>query len=72
MKMVDEKLTLEGLFSIVLYGKIITGKDGNLEYVFQTHNDGANTCKSPLGMFEEDYIPNDLQIVIDAIKEYEQ
>ena len=71
-KMVDEKLTLEGLFSIVLYGKIIRGKDGELEYVFETQNDGANTCKSPMGMFESAYIPNDLQLVKEAILNYEQ
>lgn len=71
-KMVDEKLTLEGLFSIVLYGKVKRDKDGNMSYVFETKNDGANTCKSPMGMFEEDEIPNDLKLVKEAIIEYEQ
>ena len=71
-KMVDEKLTLEGLFSIVLHAKIIKTKDGELQYVFQTNGDGTSTCKSPLGMFDDQYIPNDLQLVIESIKSYEE
>lgn len=71
-KMIDEKLTLEGLFSVVLYGKVKRDKDGELEYVFETQNDGSNTCKSPIGMFESADIPNDLQLVKEAIIKYEQ
>lgn len=71
-RMVDEKLTLEGLFSIVLYAKVKRDVEGNLKYVFETVNDGSNTCKSPMDMFEEDDIPNDLQLVKNAISEYEQ
>ena len=71
-KMVDEKLTLEGLFSIVLYGKVKKDKDGKMQYVFETQTDGANTCKSPMGMFKENDIPNDLQLVKEAILKFEQ
>lgn len=71
-KMVDEKLTLEGLFSIVLYGKAYMDKDGQMQYVFETQTDGNNTCKSPMGMFESAEIPNDLQLVKEAIMKYEQ
>jgi len=70
--MVDEKLTLEGLFSIVLYAKVKRNEEGNLKYVFETVNDGSNTCKSPMAMFETDDIENDLQLVKSAIIEYEQ
>ena len=71
-KMVDEKLTVEGLFSIVLFGKAKKNKDGKMEYVFETQTDGSNTCKSPMEMFEEGDIPNDLQLVKNAIIKYEQ
>jgi hypothetical protein len=71
-KMVDEKLTLEGLFAIVLYGKVKKNKDGGMDYVFETQNDGSNTCKSPMGMFDTADIPNDLQAVKEAIIKYEQ
>ena len=70
-KMIDNTMTLEGLFSIVLFGKVIKQEDGTLEYVFETQNNGENTCKSPMGMFEENKIPNDLQYVKDCIEEYE-
>jgi hypothetical protein len=70
-KMVDEKLTLEGLFSIVLFGKVKKNKDGDLRYVFETQNNSENTCKSPKGMFPGFEIPNDLQYVREAIIAYE-
>jgi len=70
-RMVDEKLTLEGLFSIVLFGKAKKDKDGNIRYIFETQTNGENTCKSPKGMFGSFEIPNDLNLVVSAIKEYE-
>ena len=71
-KMIDNALTLEGLFSIVLFGKVIKDDDGVLNYGFETQNDGNNTCKSPMGMFEEYFIKNDLQLVKEAIVEFEK
>lgn len=70
-KLVDDKLTLEGLYSIVLFGKVKKDKDGNMRYVFETQNNGENTCKSPKGMFSTFEIANDLKIVRDAILDYE-
>ena len=69
-KMIDNTLTLEGLFSIVLFGKVNKNDDGELEYGFETQNSGENTCKSPMGMFEDNFIPNDLQLVKQRIEEY--
>ena len=69
-KMIDNTLTLEGLFSIVLFGKVNKNDDGELEYGFETQNSGENTCKSPMGMFKERFIPNDLQLVKDCIEKY--
>lgn len=70
-KLVDDKLTLEGLYSIVLFGKVKKDKDGVMRYVFETQNNGENTCKSPKGMFSSFEIPNDLQLVRDSIIAYE-
>jgi hypothetical protein len=70
-RMVDEKLTLEGLFSIVLFGKVKKSKEGVIRYVFETSNNGENTCKSPKGMFNDFEIPNDLAYVKQAINDYE-
>ena len=71
-KMIDNSLTLEGLFSIVLFGKVIKKDDGSLEYCFETQNNGENTCKSPMGMFEGLTIPNCLQYVKKSIVTYEE
>jgi hypothetical protein len=69
-KMIDNTLTLEGLFSIVLFGRVKKTED-SLEYGFDTVNNGENTCKTPMDMFKESFIPNDLQFVKDCIKDYE-
>lgn len=70
-KMVNDKLSLEGMFSVVLFGKVKKDGNDNIRYVFETSTDTENTCKSPKGMFSSLEIPNDLHIVIDAIKKYE-
>ena len=70
-KMIDNALTLEGLFSIVLFGKVVKDKEDKLNYVFETVNNGENTCKSPDGMFESARIENSLKVVKNAIIEYE-
>ena len=63
-KMLDEKITLEGLFSIVLYCE-----NRENTYKFITQGNGLTTAKSPMGMFESE-IDNDLTIVDDTIREY--
>lgn len=63
-KMLDEKLTVEGLFSIVLLCKT----DGERHW-FETQSDGYTTCKSPMEMFEKE-IDNDLKLVDKTIREY--
>ena len=64
-KMLDEKITLEGMFTIVLKTSV---KDG--QYVFLTQNSGMDTVKSPMGMFADAEIPNDLKLVDRIIREY--
>ena len=63
-KMLDEKLTVEGLFSIVL----MCVTDG-ITHKFITQSDGYSTCKSPMEMFDKE-IDNDLKIVDTTIREY--
>lgn len=64
-KMLDEKLTVEGLFSIVLMAK---NDDGT--HVFVTKSDGKDTVKTPMEMFAADKIDNDLKAVDTTIREY--
>lgn len=63
-KMIDSKLTLEGLFSIVLLCE--ASNDG---HHFITQSDGYTTAKSPMEMFEKE-IDNDLAMVDATIREY--
>ncbi|SEN72566.1 AAA domain-containing protein [Nitrosospira multiformis] len=64
-RMLDEKLTVEGLVSIVLRTAVING-----QYLFTTKNSGNDTTKSPMGMFDDEHIENDLKLVDEAICAY--
>ena len=64
-KMLDEKITIEGLFSIVLKTVVSTG-----DYKLSTKNSGQDTVKTPFELFDDDLIDNDLKFIDDAICEY--
>lgn len=64
-KMLSNQLVIEGLFSIVLRSMYKNG-----EYIFQTQNDGTSVCKSPMDMFEQKEIPNDLYEIDKIVREY--
>lgn len=64
-KLIDDKVCLEGLFSIVLRAKKV---DKN--YYFFTQATDGDVAKSPIGMFDELYIENDLKAVDDKIREF--
>ena len=64
-KLLDEKITVEGLFTIVLRTNVEDGK-----YRFSTQNNGSDTVKSPMGLFDAQYIENDLQEINTKINEY--
>lgn len=64
-KLLDEKVCVEGLFTIVLRAM----KNEN-KYVFRTQSNGFDIAKTPMGMFENDEIENDLSLVTQKIREY--
>jgi len=64
-KLLDEKITVEGMFTIVLKTSVSDGK-----FSFQTQNSGHDTVKSPIGLFEANEIDNDLKAVVDRIYHY--
>lgn len=64
-KLLDEKICLEGMFTIVL--RCI---EENNKHVFVTQSDAGAVSKSPIGMFEDLEIENDLKIVDEAIRKY--
>ena len=59
------KIGLETKFPIVLYAKCVDG-----QYLFETQAN-FSTAKTPMGMFEEKVIPNDIAEVLKAVDEYE-
>ena len=64
-KILDEKVCLEGMFTVVLRCL----KNGD-KHIFRTQTDGFDVAKSPMEMFEEKEIDNDLKMVDTAIREY--
>lgn len=64
-KLLDEKITVEGMFTIVLKTNVTDG-----QYSFLTQNSGHDTVKSPIGMFPSYAIDNDLKYVDEKIRNY--
>ena len=64
-KMLEEKITPEGMFTIVLRTVVSDG-----QHFFRTRNSGNDTVKSPIGLFETDIIDNDLAFVDKEICNY--
>jgi adenylate kinase family enzyme len=64
-KMIDQYIVIEGKFTVVLHALTNEGS-----YHFLTNNDGQHMAKSPLNMFEDQFIPNDLKLVADTIHNY--
>lgn len=64
-KLLREKITIEGLFTIVLRTSVVDGK-----YYFLTQNSGKDTVKSPMGMFPSYAVDNDLAYIDDKIRNY--
>ena len=69
-KMLDNQITLEGLFTICLYTHVEENEDGTVSYNFITNRFKKYPAKSPDGMFNEIKIDNNLQKVVDTINEY--
>ena len=66
-KMLDQVICLEGMFTTVLRTKV---DSANGSYAFRTQNSGNDTVKSPMGMFEQPEIENDLALVDSIICDY--
>lgn len=71
-RMLDNMITLEGLFTYVFFTTILKDPEGKIEYKFITQSDGTTTAKTPMGCFEEFMIDNDLRYVMDKIDNYNE
>lgn len=73
-KILDDKFTLEGCFNYVLFAGSETSDGDNgpkINKYFLTQSDGTNTAKTPVGVFDQVKIPNDLGFIVQKINEYE-
>lgn len=64
-KMLNEKVCIEGMFTIVLRAVFDNGK-----YLFRTKTNGSDVTKTPLDMFDEEEIENDLKLVDSKIRDF--
>lgn len=64
-KMLQSKVSVEALFTMVIESIVVDG-----EHYITVTNNGKNTVKTPMDMFDSDIIDNDLNYVIEKVKEY--
>lgn len=64
-KLLDDKICIAGMFSIV-----ILAEKRDKDFVFDTQNDGQSPAKTPIGMFPDRVIENDLVLVDKGIREF--
>jgi hypothetical protein len=69
-KLLDEKVELASMFTVVLVPEVDRTNEQEPVYNFITQSNGATSAKSPMGMFSYK-IPNDYKYVLDKIHEYE-
>lgn len=69
-KLLAEKVTLEGLFTYIFCTKVEEGDDGKMQYKLITNNDGKCLAKTPMDMFEDMEIDNDLNQILNVIDKY--
>jgi hypothetical protein len=73
-KMLDNQYNPIEVVPMVLYSSVIYDDKGVASYGFYTHRHKEGTivipAKTPDGMFEEEFIPNDLQLVVNKMNEY--
>lgn len=64
-KLLDDKVNIQGIFTICIRSMFENGK-----YIFRLKTNGQDCVKTPIGMFEEDEIENDLKIIDNKVREY--
>lgn len=64
-KLLDDKVNIQGMFTICLRSMFDNGN-----YIFRLKTNGQDCVKTPIGLFDEEQMENDLKIVDDKIREY--
>ncbi len=68
-KLLDNTIKLPSYFTYIFHSKVFNNNNA-LSYKFLTHNDGKHLAKTPMNMFKEDYVDNDLHVIVKRIDEY--
>ena len=67
----QDYITPEGKFEVVLFlNQTYDDQEKKVNKFFVTNYDGEYPAKSPVGMFQNMYIPNDLGFVVKRVHEY--
>lgn len=68
-RLTDQYINVEGYFTIVLFTDVVRKEKKN-HYGFMTQTDGQTTAKTPMGMFTEEFIENDMKSVLESIEKF--
>ena len=70
-KLVQDVVKPAGMFSIILE-TVVEKKGEDINYGFMTQNNTTNMAKSPADMFTGNIIPNDMAVVLESIRKFEE
>jgi hypothetical protein len=68
-KLLDNTIKLPSYFTYVFHSRVFNS-NGSLSFKFQTHNDGKYLAKTPMGMFKEDFVDNNMLAIVNRIDEF--
>lgn len=72
-KLLENEFSIPSYFNYIFYSKVEPYDKDNPKkdrYFFVTNDDGYFAAKTPMGAFDEMYVPNDYKLIIDRIQEY--
>lgn len=70
-KLLDNEVDCPSQVEYILHTRVLEGENGKMAYKYLTNSDGVHEAKTPMGMFEEQLIDNDIYAVIQKIDAYE-
>jgi hypothetical protein len=70
-KLLDDKIDCPSEVEYIFHTRVLEGSNGAMSYKFMTNTDGIHEAKTPMGMFKEQFIDNDIYAAIQVIDAYE-
>jgi hypothetical protein len=69
-KLLDNTIDIPSYFTYVFHSATALTADKKVSYYFITNNDGTHLAKTPMGMFKELHVPNNMKPILERIREY--